>query len=106
MSIKRKNIQGALHVALPRLEMTTPTTWEYRLLPEGFETLVYLDLPEKRITISNTMPWDVFISGLAHGWERYHQDNPEFTHKLNEFIVQQIENGNYTPSAERGEKYE
>lgn len=105
MSTRRKN-QETLHVALPQLELTTPTTWEYRLNPDGFEVTIHIDLPGKRITIGNTMAWDVFIAGLARGWYDFHQGNPEFTQQINDFIVQQIENGNYMPSAEQGEKHE
>lgn len=106
MSTKGKNGTQEIHVASSHLELTTPTTWEYRLNPDGFETLIHIDLPDKRITIGHTMPWDVFIAGLSRGWYDFHQDNPEFTQQINDFIVQQIQNGNYVPIAERGENDE
>jgi hypothetical protein len=106
MNTRRKNAQETLHTARPLLELTTPTTWEYRLTPDGFETLIHVDLPDKRITIGHTMPWDVFIAGLSRGWYDFHQNNPEFTQQINDFIVRQIEQGNYVPIAEQGEKHE
>jgi hypothetical protein len=88
-----------LRVMIPDLKIDEPhgITWEYSLDPEGFKVYVKCDFSGKTVTLSNTMSWDVFIHGLATGWKEYHQDNPEFTRLINEFIQEQVVEGNYVP---------
>lgn len=74
---------------------SSQTMWNYRLGPDGLRVDVEFHLPEKTITITNTMDWDTFIQGLSLGWKLYLQDNPELTQKLNAFIEQQVAAGNY-----------
>lgn len=85
-----------IEVSLPVLELNPAVTWEYRLTAEGFETRISVELSDRTITMSDVMSWDVFINGLALGWEKHHQHNPEFTRLIDIFIRRQIEAGNYT----------
>jgi hypothetical protein len=80
-----------------RLTIEIPLLWRYSLIEAGFEVEVSAQLPDKTIVLNNVMPWGTFVQGLALGWEQFHQYDPEFTRIINEFIIAQIELGNYTP---------
>jgi hypothetical protein len=83
---------------LSKTTLNTKTTWEYSLEHDGFRVEVRVELPEgKTLSLSNIMPWEDFIHGLGYGWKHYHQNNPEFTTLINEFIETQIALENYVP---------
>jgi hypothetical protein len=104
MTKKSTKAGRGIEVSLPALQLNDTVSWEYRITSEGFETRISVKLPGRTISMCNTLPWDAFIHGLAQGWQKYHQENPEFTHLLNDFIKEQIEAGNYTArSQEEGE---
>lgn len=68
--------------------------WQYALVPDGFETKVSHVLSEhETLVITNVLPWDVFIQGLAIGWEKYHQDDPESAHAIIRFIQKLVSEG-------------
>jgi hypothetical protein len=84
-------------------KLDVPITWCYSLEPEGFKVSISIEASDKTISCSNTMPWDDFIQGLIMGWDLYRKNNPELTETLQQFIQQQIVDGNYAPGCSVGD---